>query len=77
MQYLTTETTNMPQFWAMHQAGKLNWQPTKAKSEASAKSVAQKNRMFQCTIPHVAFITGDCKIVPVCSGLNGHWISHN
>jgi len=74
-QYITTETENMAQFHVGMNTGSLNWQPTTAKSEASAKRVSQASRMFQRTIAHVAMITSDAKIIPVAHRVDGNWMT--
>ena len=71
MHYITAETENMAQLHAG--IDNLNWQPTTAKTLSAAKGVAQKNRMFQRTIAHVAFVSSR-GIYMLSSRINGVWI---
>ena len=75
MAYITTETENMAQFNVGLSLGSLNWQPTTAKSEGSAKRVSQRNRTFQHTIAHVAVITANSNIIPLAHRIDGIWVS--
>lgn len=73
MQYLTSETESLAAFNAGLKTGAINWQPTKAKTQAAAKRVAQSSRVFQNTIAHVAFITADAKIIPLAHRIGATW----
>ena len=71
MKYITAETANMAQLYAG--LNSLHWHQITARTLSAAKAVAQRNRKFQRTLAHVAFVS-DKGIQLLSSRINGVWV---